>query len=112
MVVDVQAQEGQGALPFIADGASGLSHRLLLLAPNCLRIHKKIPPERGPAEWELEKRMVGIRDEMPPLISERGAPGHSSISCFFQQTLQRCTCSPRAVLPHPLPWKVTPTPQR
>jgi len=94
MVVDVQAQEGWRALPFIADDASGLSKRLLLLALNFLHIHKKVSPRRGPAKWKLEIGAAGIRDKMPPLISAVWAPGHSSTSCFFLQTLQRCTFPP------------------
>ena len=101
MVVDVQAQEGWGTLPFIADGASGLSKRLLLLAPNFLCIHEKISPGRGPAKWKLEIRTAGMGDRTPPLISELGAPDHSNVSCFFLQTLQRCAFPPSCAVRPP-----------
>lgn len=93
-VVDVQALAGWGALPFIADGASGLSKRLLLLAPHYPGIHQKISPRTGPTKWKLESRTASIRDRTTPLISEVEAPAHSSTFCFFLQMLQRCTLSP------------------
>lgn len=70
MVVDAGAREAWATLPFIAEGASGLSERLLLLAPNFLCIPKKVSPGRGPPEWRLESRMaVPEAGHHPPSLS-------------------------------------------
>lgn len=102
LVVDMQAQEGWGALPFIADGASGLSKRLLLLAPNFLCNHHRCHPEEVPlnGSWKLGQQDITSR----PCS---GAPGHSNVPCFFLEMLQRCTF-PQVVLSDPLSWKATP----
>lgn len=69
LVVDMQAQEGWGALPFIADGASGLSKRLLLLAPNFLCNHHRCHPGEVPlnGSWKLGQQAPATGHHLPPL---------------------------------------------
>lgn len=104
MVVDMQAQEGWGTLPFIADGASGLSKRLLLLAPNFLCIHHRPHPGEVPLKgsWKLGQQAPGMGHHLPSL---QWGSGPQRCPPLFPRNAPKMHISPKSYCLSPCPGK-------